>query len=182
MINIRKSMIRLPLIAAALLVSGCLVSGTFVVVDSFSFTTQTGFYAYQVNITDEADWEDHKDEIDNIDLVGFELWITNNESFPVTFNAYIDDFDNFFCQDGACFNANTTKSIVLENLTLPAGPGMQRHVTYGESFDFIRNTERMKTLVKEGRLNYYGTASAGTDLGFIVDSGKVIVTFSASGT
>ncbi len=34
------------LAAAILLVTGCLVSGTFVIVEEFSFTGQTGFYFY----------------------------------------------------------------------------------------------------------------------------------------
>ncbi|MEE8576637.1 MAG: hypothetical protein V3T31_05225, partial [candidate division Zixibacteria bacterium] len=54
------------LAAAILLVTGCLVSGTFVIVEEFSFTGQTGFYFYEVDITSEPDWEDHKDDIDFI--------------------------------------------------------------------------------------------------------------------
>ncbi|MCK4574142.1 MAG: hypothetical protein KAU36_07210 [candidate division Zixibacteria bacterium] len=178
----RNGLLMTGVAAIVLLAVGCLVSGTFVVTEPFSFTAETGFYAYQVDVTDEKDWEDHKDDIDNIDMVGFELWITNNEAFPVTFNAWVDDADNPFCTGATCFDALTTKTIIIDNLTIPAGPTMRRHVTYGESFTYLENVKVLKKLVKEGRLNFYGTGSDGTDLGFVVDSGVVIVTFSASGT
>lgn len=165
----------------ALLICGCyIISGTWVIVEPFEFTSASGFYFYQIDITGEKDWIDHKDDINNIDLVGFEMFIINNESSDVTFNAYIDDADSTLCTDATCFNANTTKTLIIDNLTLPAGD--TTHVTYGQSFKYLRHVDRLKALTKEGRFNYYGTASAGASLNFVIDSAVVIITFSASGS
>lgn len=88
-----KNAVRLTGLALiALLAAGCLVSGTFVIVEDFTFTAQSGFYFHPVDITTECDWADHKDDIDQIDVVGVEFWITNTESGPGTFDAYVNDF------------------------------------------------------------------------------------------
>jgi hypothetical protein len=165
----------------ALMVTGCyIISGTFVIIKKFSFTSETGFYHEMVDVTNEADWKNHKDEIDDIDLVGFELWFTNNETFDVTFNAYVDgpgapEYTTF-----AEVDANADK--VLDNLILPAGPGTRTHVTYGNSFKFIESVDKLKKAVLNGKFHFYGVSSGGTATGFVVDSAVVIVTFSAHGS
>ena len=166
----------LGIIAVGLLLGGCLlISGTFVIVESFDFTTQSGFYYYDIDITDEPDWEDHKDNIDAIDLVGFELWIDNFEAAGWTFDVYVDDGDAAAYDNRDDVIANATQ--ILTGLIIPIG---STHLTYGESFAYVTNVETLKTLVKTGNFHYYGFASGGTVHGYEVDSGKVIITFSAS--
>ncbi len=166
----------LGIISIALLIGGCiLISGTFVIVEPFSFTTQSGFYYYNVDITDESDWEDNKDNIDGIDLVGFEMWFDNNEATAITFDVYIDDADGTIYSNGSDVAAHTTQ--ILDGLTLSPGT---THLTYGNSFAYITNVATLKTLVKTGQFHYYGLADGGSSSGFVIDSGKVIVTFSAS--
>jgi len=165
----------------AMLVAGCyLISGTFVVIEEFSFTSETGFYHYYVDVTGEKDWIDHKDDIDDIDLVGFELWITNNESTDVTFVAYLDEATSGPYTNYTDVHANAVR--ILDKITLPAGPGKQTHITYGGSFGYIMNVEVIKKLAKTGKFHFYGVSSGGTATGFIVDSAKVAVTFTAHGS
>lgn len=167
------------IMAVGFLISGCLlISGTFVIVEDFSFSGETGFYHYWVDLTNEEDWEDHKDDIDDIDLVGFEMNFTNNDSEPVTFNAYIDDGGEFdVWADYAEVDANAVK--ILDNLTLPVG---KSHLTYGDSFKYIMNVEAMKKLVKKGQFHFYGVSEGGISKDFVIDSGKVVVTFTAHGS
>ncbi len=163
------------LLVAALVFTGCLLSGTFVVDQSFNFSGGTGFYYYAVDITGEPVWQDHKDDIDNIDLVGFELWLHNSGSSDLVFNAYVDDYDHALCTDNPCLTANTTKTMVIDNLTVAPG---DRHITYGESFKYLVGIDRLKALAKEGKLNLYATSDGGGTLR--VDSAKVVITLSAS--
>ncbi|MDZ4723256.1 MAG: hypothetical protein SGI97_05070 [candidate division Zixibacteria bacterium] len=164
----------LGLILAGLIAAGCLVSGTFVVVEDFNFTTEEGFYRYPVDITDNADWKEHKDKIDQIDAVGAEFNITNNQGGPVTFKVWVDDFGANHASVGAV-EANATQ--ILE-LTVPAG---KSKVTYVQSLNAIMNIGELKRLAKFGQFDYYGTSTGNNPTAFVVDSGKVIVTFSASG-
>jgi hypothetical protein len=166
----------LGLLLIGLITLGCLVSGTFIIVESFTFTAQTGFYFYQVDITDDPDWEDHKDDIDFIDAVGLEFFITSTESGDVTFNAYIDDYS------GASSNPTSvsgTATKIINNFTVSPGTTW---ISYSESLGILTGVERLKTLAKEGQFDYYGESTGNDGNSFVIDSGKVIVTFSASST
>jgi hypothetical protein len=170
----------LPVVFAGLLLGGCLVSGTFVVVEVFSFNQLSGdFYSEAVDLTDDDTWNDHKDEIDRIDVVGFELWVTNESTSDFTFNAYLDDpTDPMWDTEGEVV-ANAT--LIFDNLTIEgagAGSGSRRVVSYSQSFGYLKNIPEIRRLVKEGIFDYYALID-GTATGS-VDSVKVIVTVSAS--
>ncbi len=171
-----KRNLSLPFIlVAALLAAGCLlVSGTFVIVEDFSFTAQGDFYFYQVDITDEEDWEEHKDQIDAIDVVGFEFFITSTAATDITFSAYVDDYSGIGPIPTA---VPGTATVILDEITIPPGAS---HIIYAESLTLIQGVDRLKALTKTGQFDYYGTSSADVDDVFTIDSAKIIVTFSAT--
>ncbi len=155
---------------------GCIVSGTFIVVESFTFTAFSGFYFYQVDVTSTSTWEDHSDDIDFIDAVGTEFYITSNETSDVVFNVYIDDYSGPGASPTSVPGSATK---VIDNLTVSPGTTM---ISYSESLGFITGIERLKELAKEGQFDYYATSTGNLGTTFVVDSGKVIITFSASST
>ena len=172
------------LCCAALVIGGCIVSGTFVVVESFEFTTQSGYYLKAVDLTDNEDWEDHRENIDEIDVVGFELWITNNEPTEWKFWAYMDDYEEA-CTTLTCANGSSTKFLIFDTLTVPAASSSSstKFVSYAESFNYIQNLDKIKAMVKSGQFNYFGFANGGGGgLGGQVDSIRVIITVNASDT
>lgn len=185
---LRKALPLGLLLVACLTAAGCLLSGTFVVVYSFAFTTQTGFYPVNVDLTGEDEWNDHKDDIDVIEAVGFELWITNNEPQPWSFAAWIDDASETFYDVGnqTGFDASNTKILIFDTLTVPASTGQtgsQRFVSYAESLTLLRNMNALKQMVKTGKFHFYGLATANNGgVGGQVDSVRIIVTLSASDT
>jgi hypothetical protein len=143
-----------------------------------SFTTSGEVYFYSVDVTDEEDWIDHKDNIDKVVAVGFELYLTNNEVSEIDFQAYIDRYGE--PQYTTVANVESNATLMLDGITLPAGPGTQTHITYGQSFSYIRNVDSLKAMALEGKFNAYGISSGGTSAGFTVDSGLVVVTYIAS--
>lgn len=169
-----------PLALALILlaIGGCIVSGTFMIIKPFHLTTYNGkIFYYTVDITTEQEWKDHRDEINEVKTVGFELWITNNEAFPVAFEVYVDEYGQPEYDNADDIEAYPTQ--VVGNLELAAGPGAQTHISYGDSFGHLMNVKKLKQLVESGKLHFYGLSSGGTSSGFFVDSGKVIVTLSA---
>jgi len=172
-----KNSIAVRLLGAALIAlfaAGCLISGTFVIVDDFTFTAKSGFYFYRVDLTQYSDWDDHKDQIDQIDAVGAEFYISSTEPDTVTFNVYVDAPT----ADSTAVPSTAVK--IIDQLEVP--PGLNQHITYVQSLGFITHIAELKTFVKAGKFNYYGTSSGNLGTAFKVDSGKVIVTFSASGS
>jgi hypothetical protein len=67
----------------------------------------------------------------------------------------------------------------MGELDIAAGPGVQTHISYGESFKYLMNTRKLKQLVESGKLGIYGMSKDGTSSGFFVDSARVIVVISA---
>jgi hypothetical protein len=160
-----------------LLFTGCLlISATFVIVEDFSFTAAGGFYHESFDLTSNSDWQDHKDNIDMIDAVGFEMTFINSNPEAVTFNAYI-------APAGASYTTKTQLDslayVVIHDLTVQPDTTV---MTYGQSLTHIQNFGRLKDLVKSGAFEYYGTSSSSGSLvgQFKIDPGKVIITFSAS--
>jgi hypothetical protein len=160
-----------------LMIGGCLLSGTFVVTADFTFTASSGnVYFHAVDVTAESDWDDHKDKIDLIDAVGFEMTMDNAAGSAVTFNVYVAPW--------AASQAYTSKaeldahaSIIIEDLTVPSGIS---HMTYVQSLGHIKNLTALKDLAKAGKFHYYGVTSGSGGATFTVDPGKVIITFTAS--
>lgn len=159
-------------IAAGLLAAGCLVSGTFIIVSDFDMTVNGNFYFYPVDITDEGDWEDHKDDIDQIDVVGAEFTIENSGG-ATTFSVYIDDY-----MATAPGSVPGTASAIIEDFAVPAGTTT---ITYAQSLGIIKNVARLKALAKVGKFSYFAT-STGVGGTFEITNSKVIITFSASGS
>ena len=165
-----------------LLAAGCLVSGTFVVSEdiNFDFTAQTGFYWWPVDLRENEVWQDHRDEMDDIDALGFEFIVTNTSDVTSTLS---------FSFAPAAGDADTAskpteipKTAVLAYGPLTVNAGETKKVTYGESLSLIQNLDQIKAIVFTGRFDYYGT-STGNPVGvFEVREGKIIVTISASGT
>ncbi len=180
--KIQKKMWLMALAMSVLLtVGGCLVSGTFIVTEmiyGIDFTTNTGFYFYDLDITDNSDWEDHKDDIDNIKLAGFEMWITNNSVDANTFNAYIDPSDDPVLTTVGAVQSDATQ--IIKDLPVAAGNGTQTYISYDQSLTYLINFETLKTLAKEGKFHYYGMDESQNTNAYTIDSIRVILTVEAS--
>lgn len=157
---------------------GCLLSGTFTVDEKFSFTVEDQYYFHAADVTDEDDWKEHKDNIDYVDMVGFELWMTNQGSTAASFSIYVDDFGEPQWNSAAEIQGNCVK--VFGELTVAAGPGTQTHITYGESMAYFRNVAEIRRLAKEGQFHVYGLSTAAPGTEFTIDSARVIVSFTVS--
>ena len=171
------------LFLATLVTAGCLVSGTFVIVEDveFGFTTQSGFYWYPVDLQDNEDWADHVDEIDFIDAIGFSFKIVDTSGTATNITVY------FAAATGPAnpFMANppplpSNAVVVIPGLAIPANGTVI--VTYKESLSFISDVNAFKAMVKSGRFDYYATSTGGSPTPYMLTEGKVIITVSASDT
>ncbi len=172
----KKYLLYLPaagLLLAAIVFAGCIVSATFVIHEPIKFTMQNDFYFQQVNLTDNATWKEHGDQIDFIDAVGMILYITSAENGNVTFNAFVDKYS------GPSSNPTivpTTSTKIINNLQVAPG---KTTISYKQSLKIITGLDRLKELVKKGQFDFFATSSSGFGSSFRVDSGEVVVTFSA---
>ena len=173
MLKVCKNFIALGL-ALVILLTGCgIISVTFLLNEDIDTTSvPTDLFIYNVDVTDEEDWEDHKDDIQQVNWVSFEFYLTNPGGADVTFDGYIDDIDNSQCGTIPCAEAATR---VLKDITIPAGSSV--HISHGNSFSYMENMSIMKDLAEAGAFHFYGVADGGA---FILDSGSVVVAIVAA--
>jgi len=169
-------------VAAILLFLACgIISVTWVV--SFKLAEDTtlrwydNFYYGQVDLNDSSDWEEHKDNIKDIDMVGFELWATNNTDTEKAYKVYASYV-------GSGLNGLTPRATVEEKATLILDslplPLNSTHITYGQSFAYINNIDKLKDYVKDGSVRLFAMEMSGADTTDVhIDSMLVIVTFTA---
>jgi hypothetical protein len=171
----------LTMAAIAAVLAGCLVSGTFViseVIHGGDFSAGNGFYYHAVDLSTNETWIDHEDDIESIDVIGFEMWIHNNGATATTFDVWIDDIANDSLTSLVDVRDNATQ--IIDGLSVSPGANF---ITYGRSLSILTNTETLKRLVRTGSFHYYGYSSAGLPgTNYRIDSIRVIVTLSASGS
>jgi hypothetical protein len=167
-------------VAFALLVpSGCkIVSGTIVIEKMFYDLTPNGngdYYYEALDITDEEDWVDHKDDIKDIDNVGFEIWLSNDAGSVNNFNCYVDN-------NPSSLDSTSSKSLVQSNATealinvpMPSGDSF---IGYAASFSHIGDLSTLKALAESGNFQFW--AMSDVTIGqFTVDSIRVVITLTA---
>ena len=173
-------LLSLSVLLPLVIVTACgLLSGTFVIERMFhniDFTTQTGLYNVVVDMSEDEDWEEHEDQIEGIDAIGFEIWITNNEAESAEFNIYLDELEQpVYASQAELDSAGVPK--ILDGLEIDPGANF---LSYGQSLGYLTNVEYMKTRVAEGTFMLYGTSDIGTTDGYHIDSLRVIVTVTVS--
>ena len=165
------------LVAVAALVltaAGCIWSGTFVINQTIVFSPGDDFYSYRVDLTANATWQDHKDNIDRIETVGFILYLNSSESETVYFSAYIDE------ALGEAPNPSSvpaTAKTIIDSLGVKPG---KQVISYAESLKILTNLDALKKMTKKGLFDFYGTSTGIDGDTFKIDSVTVVVTFTAS--
>ncbi len=182
MFNRKKSLL-LTLALTGLFITGCLVSGTYPIVEGieFNFTQNTGYYWYPMDLSDNEDWEEHIDKLDNIEAVGFDFWIENTSDENCAFTVMLKGMGNSIADKNNPPAEITIAefTLVFDNLTVAANS--TRHLTYAESLGMITDQAALKSILMSGRFDYIGIGCGGTeDDPFIVTEGKIVITVSAS--
>jgi len=138
----------LPLLVIAL-VSGCwLVSGTWVIIyeveDADIFATEH-FYKFTVDLTKESIWQDHKDDLDNIEDIAFTFKLINQGADTATAQVYVSPDDTLTVMSSA--------TIILDGLSVP--PDSTFHVTMAHYYELLQNFETLRDLVITGNFTAY---------------------------
>ncbi len=137
---------------AALLLSGCWLFGITLVlsydIDAF-VSTDTVLNPVQVDLTEEDDWKDNEDKLDEIHTIMFYGFIWNREATPATGQLYV-------YKDGSLSTVAEVQSkatLVLGGLAVNPNDTLEVALVHMENIDEIRD------LVMEGKFWIYGIAA-----------------------
>jgi hypothetical protein len=172
--NNHKYLWFLPLLPAILLCGCWLISGTWVVVfavaDEDIFAGE-GFHKFDVDITGESVWEDHKDNLHNVEDVALSFKIINDASTEATARVYVSS-DNMLSDSTA---VKSSATLILDGITVPAYDSL--HVDFAYYYDVLQNFETLRDLVKTGVFTAYALVPdpQNVDVRYAV----AVITFSA---
>jgi hypothetical protein len=132
--------------------SGCLVSGTKVFSENLgdiNATSSSSPNQTTLDLTDNSTWEDYKDEIRNIDRVGFTTTVRENIGNSVSISMYFSARDDL----GSAQQVIAEATPLFLNFVVPANS--RQPISYAQSQLMILNIEELKTLVEGGQLSFY---------------------------
>ena len=167
-------------VALALLIpSGCnFMSGTYVLEETFYNLTPNGsdnYYYEAFDITGNSVWEDHKDNIKDIDNIGFEIWLDSDAASSNNFNCYVDALSSTLNGESSSSAVQTAATQVLVDLPMPVG---ESFIGYASSFTHLSNLSTLKTLAESGQFKFWAMADVTTGE-FTIDSIRVVITITA---
>jgi hypothetical protein len=147
--------------------AGCLMSGTEVFSYLIGDLNVTGgaFDSVTIDLTDDDTYNDHKDEIEVIDRVGFTSDVANVSGQDALLSVY------FSAESGLTNPAQDATPLFLD----VAIPAAGRSISYEESLDLLLNFDQLQEVIKGGVVTFYSTANGTFNL--TLNDLTMIVTF-----
>ncbi len=156
--------------------ASCITTGNVMVVeylDDLSAATGQAITSGDVNLEENEDWQDHKEDINGIDDLGFACRITNNSNASASGQLYVSPNDKDYTTEAA-IRANGI--LVLDGIVVPAG--QTREIKWQESYDYLKNFEQVKEVVFGEQFHYYFIAA---ETPFDIDVTDIVLFMSING-
>ena len=161
--------------ALTLVIGGCLLSGqtTFTQPVDIVGATNTTVTKIPIDLSDEPDWVDHKDDIKSVDELSVVAIITNHLAAPATAKLYLSNDDGLTTVE----EVETEATLVFESPVVPADGKLK--IGWADGFKYVQNREAIeKETFGDGMFWLYTIAA---DTPFHVDvKGEVVITITAS--
>ena len=125
-----------------------------------------------VNLEENDIWEDHKDEIKNIQSVEFYVEITNHENSVASGQVYVSE--------GPLATLGAIKNnafLVLDGISVQ--PNETRVIEREESVQYLQNIEKLMELIKDGAFYVHGAADETPFHVVFSDKTAIIISFTA---
>jgi hypothetical protein len=156
--------------------NNCITSGNIMVVMDLAPVTgqtNTNFNPCTVDLTNNSDWKEHKDQLNSVDDIGFACTIVNHESSAATGQIWISD-KSYSTPDAV--KASAVK--ILDGIVVPANG--TRSIDWSESAGFLSNFNEAKTIVYTEKFYLYFMVDE-TSLSFHIDVKDIVLFLSCNG-
>ena len=170
-----RAISRFFLAASCALVAGsaCLLTGTKVFsveLDDIVLSGDT-LASVTADLLRNSTYEEHRDDIEHIDRVGFETRMVNGSSQDVTVSVWISEVTDLT-------SASTVMEVgdrIVEGLTVAAGS--ERELSYEDILDRLENEDALADAVESGEFAVYAVSDTGVPLSVTFTDNLLVVTF-----
>ena len=167
----------------ALVLTGCLLTGTVVITaklvpDAAHNSVTISHLSYDggkidVDLNNDKTFLDYRDNINNIDNIGFYAKIRNHEFFDLTFQLLLEE-DVTKNWTSAQMAVDSATALVFTGLTLPNRA--TKEITWNESLEYISDLDEIKAILETGTFSLYPAVVQRDDFNITIDSLVLIVT------
>lgn len=155
--------------------NNCITSGNIVVVvddlPDLVGQTNTTFNPRSVDLTENDDWKEHRDQVNSVDDIGFACKITNHQSTVAAGQIWISEKTYTTLE---AVRASAVK--ILDGIAVPANS--TRSIEWKESADFLSNFNEAKSIVYTEKFYLYFLVA---ETPFHIDVKDIIVFLSVNG-
>ena len=182
----KKLLMLLAVISIAAIIAGCIITGTVVITvvavpdpDPVTVTDATFEDGeLEIDLNDDEDYLNYRDDINNIDNVSFYLSVRNNQASPVTFQMLIDpDTSNNWTDIEDAIDHGV--DLLFTDLTLPGASTVI--LDWEEATPYTSQAEEIKEILLEGVFSIYPAAIPRNDFSITIDSCVAVITLTGSG-
>jgi len=138
----------------ALILAGCIVTGTFVItrkVDDFTASTSGTFDVAFVDVTQEKIWQDHNDDIKYISDIRFRGTIRNTSSNLAACQIYFSHTGTYTTPEEV--REASDAFVVFSGFTIQ--PQSQYFLSFSESAHYRQNLDKALKLLESGQFHMY---------------------------
>ena len=170
-------------ILIAVVLAGCILTGTVVITarlapdadgDPVTITDQNFTGAeMEVNLTDNATFKDYRDDIRNIENIGFYLSATNNSANDAVLQLFLEP-DTAVNYSSVEMMIDSLADLILTDLPVPGNQTVT--IDGNESMNYVTNLDYFKDVLEGGVFSIYPAALNRDDFSITIDSLVVIVT------
>lgn len=185
----RMRILGLAALVAIAIAAGCIMTGTVVITASVApdeagqsiRITQLDYEKgeLEVDLTNDKIFQDYKDNIKNIDNIGFYVSAENQGFSDVTFQLFfVDDTSRNYASVDEILQDSIVPELIFTGLTLTARESTT--VEWNESLEYISGLDLFKTYIADGVFSLYPAAIPRDNFDVIIDSLVIIVTLTGS--
>ena len=133
------------------------ITGTFTITYDIDdiISSDSNIGGYLLDLNDEEDYEEHRDDIKSIDQVNIIGWIKNRSSVPVAGEIWVDLNDSLFTPDAVRDSATL---VFATPIPIP-GPADSIFIDWPDGLQYMQNMDTLKNYIQNiGYFAMYGLA------------------------
>jgi hypothetical protein len=166
--RISKGFLRTLPLSLLAIIGGCfLVSGQITFVHNFGDGTATAdgtVYEFGIDLTENKDYNDHKDKIKSVTAVGFEVKVQNGTAMAATAEGYLTL--NPLADPSTVGDMQSGEVKIFSAAGNPVDPMSTRVIDFEESQEYMANFDAIQDAVRDGEFYVYITSAEGTEVDY----------------
>ena len=125
----------------------------------------------EVDLSDDSDWQEHRDKVTGISRILFAFWVINPAAVDATAQFYISTDEVL----ATAQQIQEQATLILDGISVPAQDSV--YVSARDSYQYFRNVDELADRLIEGRFHLYCISSSAPFEIEVPDSAAFVVEF-----